>query len=62
MEVQLHALSEIHDQGLNFKIFSGSQMGTRIQSSSIQFENPVYFSWVLVIIIYTHLNHHSIKV
>ena len=38
MEVQLHALSEIHDQGLKFKIFSDSQMDTRIQSSSIQFE------------------------
>ena len=38
IEVQLHALSEIHDQGLKFKMFSGSQMDTRIQGSSIQFE------------------------
>ena len=38
MEVQLHALSEIHDQGLEFKMFFGSQMDTRIQNSSVQFE------------------------
>ena len=50
MEVQIHALSEIYDQGRNFKIFSGSKMDTRIESSSIQFENPVSPSWVVVII------------